>query len=179
MPASLHQGVADLLSSRLEFYEEWLSPTAMRDGRVSPAALSAVLSFLRREGEAYHLVSARAGEYTAEWAFADVTPFQRMLARRAPWWIRRRILSRLVATMIARTRQGCRTEVTWQGRVGAVTLVGSIFCNVREPAEGPLCDYYASALERLMELALHPVTVATERCRATGEEQCAITLTPR
>ena len=30
--SSLHQGIADVAPSRLEFYEEWLSPKGMRDG---------------------------------------------------------------------------------------------------------------------------------------------------
>ena len=45
LPASLHQGIADLLPSRLDFYEEWLNPKAMRDGRIGLAPLAAVLSF--------------------------------------------------------------------------------------------------------------------------------------
>ena len=30
--ASLHQGIADLLPTRLEFYESWLNPAGLRDG---------------------------------------------------------------------------------------------------------------------------------------------------
>ena len=39
--SSLHQGIADVTPSRLEFYEEWLSPKGMRDGRIGLAALAA------------------------------------------------------------------------------------------------------------------------------------------
>src|SRR4026207_1139194 len=35
--ASLHQAIADLLPTRLEFYEAWLNPTGLRDGRIGPA----------------------------------------------------------------------------------------------------------------------------------------------
>ena len=31
--ASLHQGISDLIPTRLEFYENWLNPTGMRDGK--------------------------------------------------------------------------------------------------------------------------------------------------
>ena len=65
--ASLHQGIADLLPMRLEFYEAWLHPSGLREGRIGLAPLAAVLSFLRLEGAPYHLIAARAGEYTAEW----------------------------------------------------------------------------------------------------------------
>ena len=50
--ASLHQGIADLLPTRLEFYEAWLNPSGLRDGRIGLARSAAVLSFLRQEGEA-------------------------------------------------------------------------------------------------------------------------------
>ena len=32
--ASLHQAIADLLPTRLEFYEAWLNPAGLRDGRI-------------------------------------------------------------------------------------------------------------------------------------------------
>ena len=43
--ASLHQGIADLLPMRLEFYEAWLHPSGLREGRIGLAPLAAVLSF--------------------------------------------------------------------------------------------------------------------------------------
>src|SRR5688572_31862174 len=65
--ASLHQAIADLLPTRLEFYENWLNVSGLREGTIGLAPLSAVLSFLRSEGEAYNLITARAGEYAADW----------------------------------------------------------------------------------------------------------------
>ena len=32
--ASLHQAIADLLPTRLEFYEAWLNPGGLREGRI-------------------------------------------------------------------------------------------------------------------------------------------------
>ena len=58
--ASLHQAIADLLPTRLEFYENWLNSAGLREGTVGLAAISAVLSFLRTEGEAYGVVGHRA-----------------------------------------------------------------------------------------------------------------------
>src|SRR6476469_9709820 len=93
--ASLHQGIADLLPSRLEFYESWLNPTGLRDGRIGLPPLAAVLSFLRQEGEPYQLVAARAGEYTAEWMVAELAPLQRTIIRSAPRLIRARLAMRV------------------------------------------------------------------------------------
>src|SRR5437773_3694267 len=82
--ASLHQGIADLLPTRLEFYEAWLNPVGLRDRRIGLAPLAAVLSFLRQEGEPYQLIAARAGEYTAEWTAADMPATERAIIRAAP-----------------------------------------------------------------------------------------------
>ena len=93
--ASLHQGIADLLPSRLEFYESWLNPSGLREGRIGLAPLAAVLSFLRQEGEPYWLIAARAGEYSAEWTVASLPPFERALIRMAPEPMRLRLVMRV------------------------------------------------------------------------------------
>src|SRR6266508_6162487 len=89
--ASLHQGIADLLPTRLEFYESWLNPAGLREGRIGLAPLNAALSFLRLEGEPYRLVAARAGEYTAEWTVAALPPIQRTMLRALPTGVRLRL----------------------------------------------------------------------------------------
>ena len=48
--ASLHQGIADILPTRLSFYENWLNAEGLREGTIGLAPLYAVLSFLRQEG---------------------------------------------------------------------------------------------------------------------------------
>ena len=76
--ASLHQGIADILPTRLAFYENWLNAEGLRGGTIGLAPLYAVLSFLRQEeGDAYDLITARAGEYAAEWTVESMSPFQR------------------------------------------------------------------------------------------------------
>src|SRR5213083_566873 len=93
--ASLHQGNADLLPTRLEFYESWLHPRGLRDGRIGLAPLAAVLSFLRQEGEPYRLIAARAGEYTAEWTVADLSSMQRGMVKGAPKGLRIWLVTRI------------------------------------------------------------------------------------
>ena len=66
--ASMHQAIAELLPSRIEFYETWLTSTGLREGSIGVGPLSAVLSFLRLEaGSAYNQTTTRAGEYAGEW----------------------------------------------------------------------------------------------------------------
>jgi bacteriochlorophyll 4-vinyl reductase len=177
--ASLHQGIADLLPTRLEFYEAWLNPSGLRDGRIGLAPLAAVLSFLRQEGAPYHLVAARAGEYTAEWTVADLPPMKRTMIRALPEGIRLRLVIRLARQMVRSTYGGSRAVVRWRNGRASVDIRGSIFCEVREKVEQPLCEFYASAIRRLMYLFNLNVDVGTEQCRATGGGQCVMSLLVR
>ena len=176
--ASLHQGIADLLPARLEFYESWLHPKGLRDGRIGLAPMAAVLSFLRLEGDPYRLVVMRAGEYTAEWSLDELSSFHRSLVRRAPIWLRARLVMRIARNMIRSTYRGSRVIVRWRKAHGEVDIRGSIFCAVREPVEEPLCVFYAAAIRRLMHLFELEVEVSNDRCRGTGGEQCVLMLKP-
>jgi bacteriochlorophyll 4-vinyl reductase len=177
--ASLHQGIADLLPTRLEFYEAWLNPAGLRDGRIGLAPLAAVLSFLRQEGEPYQLVSARAGEYTAEWTVANMPAYQRAIVRAAPPRFRIHLVMRLARQMIRNTYRGSRAIVRWRKGQAAVDIRGSIFCEVRDRAEQPLCEFYASAIRRLMYLFSLDCEVGTDQCRATGAGQCLMSILVR
>jgi bacteriochlorophyll 4-vinyl reductase len=174
--ASLHQGIADLLPSRLEFYESWLHPSGLREGRIGLAPLAAVLSFLRQEGEAYRLVAGRAGEYSAEWTVAELPAFERTCVRAMPDVIRLRLVTRIARRMVRQTYGGSRALVRWRKGRGSVDIRGSIFCEVRDAADQPLCEFYAAALRRLMYLFNIHVDVDTDSCRATGAGQCLMSV---
>src|SRR5918994_7974118 len=75
--ASLHQAIADVIPTRLEFYENWLNSSGLREGTIGLAPLSAVLSFLRTEGEAYNQITDRAGEYAADWTVSSMPALER------------------------------------------------------------------------------------------------------
>jgi bacteriochlorophyll 4-vinyl reductase len=177
--ASLHQAIADLLPTRLDFYEAWINPAGLRDGRIGLAPLAAVLSFLRQEGEAYKIVAARAGEYTAEWTVLDLPGFRRTLIKAAPPGIRVRLVMGVARRMIRNTYRGSRAIVRWRKGRGAVNIRGSIFCEVRDQVEQPLCEFYAAAIRRLMHLFNLDVDVGTEQCRATGAGQCLMVVSVR
>jgi hypothetical protein len=177
--ASLHQGIADLLPTRLEFYESWLNPAGLRNGRIGLAPLAAVLSFLRQEGEPYRFIAARAGEYTAEWTVAGLPAIERAIIRAAPPGFRVHLVMRVARKMIRNTYRGSRAIVRWRKGRGAVDIRGSIFCEVRDRTEQPLCEFYASAIRRLMYLFNLDVEVGTEQCRATGADQCLMTVLVR
>jgi len=177
--ASLHQGIADLLPTRLEFYEAWLNPSGLRDGRIGLAPLAAVLSFLRQEGEIYHLIAGRAGEYTAEWTVADLPGAQRAVIRGAPGPIRTWLAMRVVRRMVRHTYKGSRAIVRWRRGEGQVDIRGSIFCEVRDQVEAPLCEFYASAVRRVLHLFSVDAQVGITQCRAAGANGCMMTVTVR
>jgi bacteriochlorophyll 4-vinyl reductase len=178
--ASLHQGIAEVLPTRLDFYESWLNPAGLRDGRIGLAPMAAVLSFLRQEGDPYRDIARRAGDYTAEWMVLAMRPFERrfigMLPRRVRLWY----VLRLARRLVRQTYSGSRAIVRWRsGAAGAVDLRGSLFCQVREPSAQPLCEFYAAAFSRLMQQFDLDVDVHTEGCRATGASRCLLALAMR
>ena len=66
----------------------------------------------------------------------------------------------------------------WRRGGGLVTIRGSIFCEVRERVEQPLCHYYAAVLTRLMHQFGIEVETSIEQCRATGAGHCQVTIRP-
>jgi predicted hydrocarbon binding protein len=174
--ASLHQSIADLLPTRLNFYENWLSVEGLREGTIGLAPLHAVLSFLRQEGDAYGIVTTRAGQYAADWTVASMTRFQRGALRVAPQWLRRRLMLRLATQIVRLTYGGSRAVARLRSNTARVDVRASIFCTVREPVRHPLCGYYAAAFTRL--LALFDLRGQTEvvACRGTGEPACRLVI---
>ena len=136
--ASLHQGIADILPARLGFYENWLSIEGLRGGTIGIARFYAVLSFLRQEGEAYQVITARAGEYAADWTVQSMRPARRACVRLAPEWLRGRLVLRLAPQIVRSSYQGSRAISRMDRRMGSVDVHVSIFCNVREPVPQPL-----------------------------------------
>jgi hypothetical protein len=166
--ASLHQAIADILPSRLEFYENWLSSTGLREGTIGLAALSAVLSFLRREGEAYNQITARAGEYAADWTVGGMSPFERRLIRVLPLPLRARVALRAAGSLVRTTYPGSRAIIRLRRGTASVDLRGSLFCEVREASVLPLCGFYAAAIRRVLYLFGLRAEAHVNECRAAG-----------
>ncbi len=174
--ASLHQGIADVLPMRLGFYEEWLNAKGLRDGSIGLGPVSAVLSFLRQEGEPYDVIMTRAGTYAAEWTVETMSPFHRRIVHAMPMWLRARWLLRLTRRLVHDTCQTSHAVSRIRRGVARVDVRGSLFCSVREPVGRPLCRFYVSAFTRLLEqFDLTPQVIVVE-CRGTGHEQCVLTI---
>jgi hypothetical protein len=149
--SSLHQGIADVSPNRLEFYENWLSPTGMRDGRIGLAPLGAVLSFVHREeAPANEQIVERAGRYAADWTFDELIPFRRWMIRRLPIGMRARAALGLGKRLILATVRESRVKVAFTGSAGTIDINSALFDQLRDPATIPMRAFYASAVERLL-----------------------------
>jgi hypothetical protein len=173
--ASLHQGIADVLPTRLAFYENWLNAEGLRDGSIGLAPLYAVLSFLRQEPDgAYETITSRAGNYAAEWTVQSMAPLERAIIKSSPVWLRGRLVLRLAGRLVRASYHGSRVVARVRRGTASVDVRASIFCTVREPVERPLCGFYASAFTRLLVLFDLRTRAVVVRCRGTGESSCVL-----
>ncbi len=166
--ASLHQGIADVLPMRLEFYENWLNVSGLREGTIGLAPLFAVLSFLRIEGDAYESITSRAGEYAADWTVNNLAPIERRFIRALPTPLRTRAALRTARALVRTTYPGSRAIIRLKRGTASVDLRGSLFCEVREPSLLPLCGFYASAIARVLQLFAIRAEGSVSECRAAG-----------
>jgi hypothetical protein len=164
--ASLHQAIADVLPDRLEFYENWLTVPGLREGTIGLAPLSAVLSFLRLEGEAYNRTAARAGEYAADWTVSNMSAFERRLICALPAGLRARAAFRTVRGLVRSTYPGSRVKVKLRRGTAAIDLRGSLFCETREATATPLCGFYVAAIARVLSQFALEASAEVHECRA-------------
>ncbi len=174
--ASLHQAIADVLPDRLEFYENWLNARGLRRGTIGLAAISAVLSFLRGEGEIYAEVVRRAGEHAAEWALLSTGRVRRAMALALPRAARARLALSLARRITRETYADSRAITKIRRGTARVELRGSLFCEVREPGERMLCGFYLALAERLLQRYNVPAEGEIDTCRAAGGRSCAIVI---
>jgi len=149
--SSLHQGIADVSPNRLEFYENWLSPAGMRDGRIGLAPLGAVLSFLHREEPpANAQIVARAGRYAADWTFQDLSGLRRWYLRRLPTTMRARAALALGKRLVVATVRQSKVKTRFDGTSAGIDINSALFDQLRDPATIPMRAFYASAIGRLL-----------------------------
>lgn len=150
--SSLHQGIADISPNRLEFYENWLSPTGMRDGRIGLAPLGAVLSFLHREeAPTNDQIVERAGRYAADWTFADISALRRWYLRRLPMGMRARAALGVGKKLVLATVRESKVKTRVNGSSAAIDINSALFEQLRDPATIPMRAFYASAIDRLLQ----------------------------
>lgn len=151
--ASLHQGIADVSPTRLEFYENWLSPTGLRDGRMGLAPLGAVLSFLQRETAPLDRdIPARAGVCAAEWMHEGRSATRHAFTCRMPVAWRSRAALGIARTLVIQTIGQSRVKTRLRRGQATVEIRSPLFDYLREPAAVPMRRFYAAAYEECLRL---------------------------
>jgi hypothetical protein len=175
LAAAVHQAIADLLPSRLDFYEGYLRPRGWREDAVNLAPVSAVLSFLRHEDDGtYDRVMTLAARYAARWVHQALPWRVRVFARFVPGWVRLRRLTDVARRNLERSYRGTRVRTTVRRRAVTVEVSGSIFCGTRDGGAAPLCRYYVALFEELLVLDGFVLAGSTVNgCRAQHGAVCS------
>lgn len=172
--ASMHQAIADELPSRVEFYDHWLGGKRMRDGSVGLAPMTAVLGFLRAEGQPYHDVMKRAGLYAADWMVDSMSAIERRFILALPRWLRQRSVLRVVARTIRSGYEPTKVKIRLRRGEVALEIRNSLFCRTRETQSAALCDFHAALVVQVLNRFNLPSTVAIEQCTGTQGEMCLV-----
>lgn len=175
--SSLHQGIADVTPNRLEFYEEWLSPKGMRDGRIGLAPLGAVLSFVHREeAPANDEIVARAGRYAADWTYSGLSGLRRWFIHQLPTPMRARAALGLGRRLVLATVRQSKVSTRLNGAAGEVAIQSALFDQLRDPATIPMRAFYAAALSRLLA---HCAVQADVGVQQNGANSWSLVITVR
>ena len=177
LPACLHQAISEVLPDRLEYYEEWLSPDGLRDGSIGLAPVSAVLGFLRTEGDAYAAVVSRAGTLAASWTVASLPPLQRRLGASLPQVFRAKFALRIMRRIVRDVLASSSASTRLKRGTATIRIQASPFCKVREPQRRPLCDFYSALAVETLRCFDVAAEGRLESCRATSDGPCVLTLT--
>lgn len=172
----MHQAIADELPTRVDFYDHWLGGQRMRDGSVGLAPMTAVLGFLRAEGEPYHDVMTRAGRYAADWSTDSMTGLERRIILALPRWFRLRRVLRAAAQTMRDGYEPTKVKVRVRRIQATFEVTDSLFCRVREAQASALCDFHAGLIVQLLSRFNLPSTVRIEQCTGTQGGHCALVI---
>ena len=176
LAACLHQAILDELPQRLDYYEEWLRPDALRDG-LSLAPITAVLGFLRTERNGGHdRVMARAGSLAADWTIDSLSAMRVRTIRMLPRWMRARAAARIASAIVRDVLSTSRASARVRRSHVRLDVTESLFCSVREPQPVPLCAFYSAVAARAFERFGLSSRGRIEGCRAVAGGSCVIHL---
>jgi hypothetical protein len=178
--ATLHEAIAEMLPLRLEFYENWLQPLGLlKEGKqIGVASFNAALSFLRREEpkSIYDQVTRRAGELAGAWSFGSLPWTRRRWLALLPPRLRARAALRMARLVARAAYPGIKTRFALEGGLGRVEIRGSIFCQVRETVDAPLCGFYVGLIQRLLDEHGIDGDITLNQCRASGGPTCGMAI---
>lgn len=166
----------DELPQRLDYYEEWLRPDALRDG-VGLAPVSAVVGFLRTERDNGHnRVMARAGRLAADWTIDSLPAVRVRVIRALPRWFRARAAARVASAIVRDVLSTSRASARVRRSRVELQVTESLFCSVRERQAVPLCSFYLAVAVRAFERFGLSAFDRIDSCRAVTGGPCVIQL---
>jgi len=176
LAACLHEAILDELPQRLDYYETWLRPDALRDG-VGLGPITAVVGFLRTEREGGHdRVMARAGRLAADWTIDSLPAVRVRVVRALPRWFRARAAARVASAIVRDVLSTSRASTRVRRWRVELRVTESLFCVVREPQTVPLCAFYSAVAARSFERFGLSSEDRIDRCRAVASGPCVIVL---
>jgi hypothetical protein len=176
LAASLHQALMDELPQRLEFYEHWLHSEGLRDGSIGLAPMSAVVGFLRAEGDGYGRVVARAGTLAADWWIESLPGTRRRVIGWLPRPLRIRAALRVAAEIAESVNSESRVSRRVRGGVATMGVTSSIFCSVRSSQPLPLCGFYVALVIQVLRHFGFEAVGRTAQCKAMEGTSCVMSI---
>ena len=173
MAACLHQAILDVLPQRQDYYEEWLRPDGLHEGKIGLGPITAVISFLRTERE-YDRVMARAGHLAAEWTVDSLPSMRRKVTQALPRWLRVRAAARISAEIVRDVLSTSAASTRVRRKQIQLDVTDSLFCSVRDRQAVPLCAFYAAVTSGVLERLGLPGHARIDRCRAIEGGTCRI-----
>lgn len=118
------------------------------------------------------LATERAGELAAQWTVDSLPGFRLAVTKALPVPSRARATLWIARKLVRATYAGSRASISLRRGNGTVDIRGSIFCDVREKVDHPLCGFYAAAITRLFDLFAIRADAHVSSCRAIGGDGC-------
>jgi hypothetical protein len=174
--AAVHQAITDELPTRIDFYEHWLRGERLRDGCVGLAPMTAVIGFLRAEGQPYHAVMKRAGRFAADWTHDAMPSMTRRFLLSLPRGLRARAVLRVAARAIRDGYGPSRLTIGVRRGLAHVEIRQSLFCRVRGAQPAPQCDFHASLISTLLSAFDLPAALHIDSCAGAAGGTCAMTI---
>lgn len=176
LPACLHQAILDVLPQRIDYYEAWLRPGGLRDGTIGLAPITAVLGFLRIEGDSYGRVMSRAGVLAADWTVDSLPAFQSRVTQALPRWLRARAAGRVASGIVRDVLNTSAASVRVKRGQVRFDVKASLFCAVRERQALPLCAFYSAVAAQTLDRFGLRSRARIDQCRAVAGGSCVILL---
>ena len=172
--AALHQGIADELPDRLEFYENWLNPQGLRNGTIGLAPLGARARIPAHGGRRVRSRDAPRGRIRGGLDVEELPPGYGGCIARVAALLRRTLAMRVARNLVQRPTAAAARRRASGGDAAKWKSAARFSAGVRGRSERPLCLFYAAAVARVLRLLEVEAAAAVTSCQAEGDRVCHV-----